>query len=360
MALQVVKLDGDDYARGCAYGDATAEPLGRVLAMQQEMDSCREAARAYLPFIADHAPRTLDEMHGCADGAGVTFEDILAMVAGYERFMLSMAESPEKCTAFAAMGDATVDGNLICGQNNDEGVDSWLDGAADVLLLHIEPEGMQTLIYTHVGLPAYMGMNTSGLCVMWMTINNRDNGPGVPSVVLLRELMRHTSLDDAVDYLRRTPRACPNNFMMAHATDGISSVECSYQHWREVHSRTALCHANHILDEELGESCAMRGLSWHTTFARQARMDQLVNDHRGRIDVAAGCRMLRNRDDEHMSIRSTPGDKHGWATLASMVFHPAAGQMFVAEGWEADATFERYTFMPQPAGAEKGGKSLSP
>jgi hypothetical protein len=292
------------------------------------------------PFIERYAPETLRELEGFADGAGVERADVLRLTIGYDQFMARVA-APAKCTAFAAMGSATADGALLCGQNNDEGPE-WVEFELDHVARHVEPDGFETLIYTHAGMPAYMGLNAAGLCVLWLTILDRDTGPGVPTTVLLREVLRRRTLGAALQFLRETPRYCPNAFLLAHATDGLASLECSHRHFSERRSPVALCHANHVIHADYGGQCLLRGDPVHTTHARQARMERLVTEHHGRLDLAAAQRFLRSRADGKNSILSRAEDGFGWQTIASLVFRPAAGELWMAFGPEEEAEYHRY------------------
>ena len=62
------------------------------------------------------------------------------------------------------------------------------------------------LVYTHPGYPAYMGVNGAGLAVLWQYIDTGErNDAGVPTCVMLRELLAQTSLDAAVALLHAAP-----------------------------------------------------------------------------------------------------------------------------------------------------------
>ena len=75
----------------------------------------------------------------------------------------------------------------------------------------------KTLIYTHPGYPAYMGMNSHGLAVLWQYIDNgeRNLENGVPTVVLIREMLTKSTLTQAVTYLREVPHMIPNHFLLS-------------------------------------------------------------------------------------------------------------------------------------------------
>ena len=351
MSSRLVQASGSSFERGNIIGAAVRDRLIRTLGTQEYADQKRgekslhdwlPAAKSFMPYIEDHAPETLLEMYGMAEGAGVSFDDILLLACAYEKLMGGGAEH---CTGFAAMGAATATGDLVCGQNNDEAIDAWSSGQADIVVHHIAPTGLETLIYTHPGIPAYMGMNSDGLCVLWMYIDNGERGPGVPTCIILRELLRRPSLDAAVSYLRDIPRAVPNNFILAHAADGICNVEYSTDQFHPVRSSDSLCHANHIMDSEMAAADVTAGLNGGTTRTRHACLAEQMSDNLGDIDVETARRMLSDHHQAPQLVCVHPTrDRPQSKTLASMVFHPAEGTRHIAFGNGCETPYEQYIF----------------
>ena len=126
-------------------------------------------------------------------------------------------------------------------------------GKFDVLLHHLDPSGLQTFIYTHPGIPAYMGMNSGGLCVLWMYIDDGKRQLGVPTNALICELLCRTTLEGALGYLERVPRTIPKNFLLAYLTDGLYNVELSPRQFYPLGDHEVLYHANHILGAGMAE-----------------------------------------------------------------------------------------------------------
>ena len=251
------------------------------------------------------------------------------------------------CTALGAAGDATVAGGVICGQNNDELMADWLGGAADVIVHHTAGDGLQTLIYTHAGVPAYMGMNSAGLCVTWMYIDDGERGAGLPTCVLIRELLTMRSVQEAVDYLERTPHAVPNAFLLGHPEGtvhggGVSLTAASAFAKGQASSGTP----NHILDPELATADRQASNPEATTFSRCERMGELLCGHRGGIDVraprSASCPTTAAR--HAICQHPKPDAEAPGKTLASMVFEPAAGTMHLAFGNGCEEPYTAYRF----------------
>merc|ERR1712202_83593 len=78
----------------------------------------------------------------------------------------------------------------------------WQGGSLDVVLrLQDSPSPLPSdtnrtpgaLIYTHPGIPAYMGINGAGISILWQYIDNGERADplssGVPTCVVLREIL---------------------------------------------------------------------------------------------------------------------------------------------------------------------------
>lgn len=343
---RLVRAAGSAAERGESIGAAASERIRALLEAQDREHRDRDgltlrdwlpAARRFAPLIHDHAPVTSAETAGMAAGAGLPVDDLLLLACAYEKYLgPAAAPTPETdghCTALGAAGEATVAGNVICGQNNDELIAGWLGGAADVIVHHTADDGLQTLLYTHAGVPAYMGMNSAGLCVTWMYIDNGERGAGLPTCVLIRELLTMRSLADAIGYVDRTPHAVPNAFLLGHP-QGLRTVEVFPHSRMRVREGTHLLwHANHILDPELAAADLQASNPDATTFIRCERMGELLCEHRGRIDVGAAQRFLSDHGSRHAICQhAKPQAEAPGKTLASMVFEPAAGTMHLAFG----------------------------
>jgi len=75
-----------------------------------------EWTRQQQPAVETIAPHWIDELQGLAHGAGIHFDEALAL-----QLRPGAGGLPEGCTSFAAVGSATTDRQTICGQNRDLG-----------------------------------------------------------------------------------------------------------------------------------------------------------------------------------------------------------------------------------------------
>ncbi|MHC4562837.1 MAG: C45 family autoproteolytic acyltransferase/hydrolase [Planctomycetota bacterium] len=363
MNTQLIIAEGDAFERGRIVGEACAESIRRMYELQDWMNNLDHTgklrewlprAKAVLPLIEKHAPVSLAEMQGTAEGAGVPFEDVLLLTCAYDKSFLYWSEkakaekSPAEktpaektpadqggCTSMAAF---TPEG-LICAENNDERPWEWDDAKQDVVLHLIDDDGLETLTYTHPGIPACMGMNSAGLVLMWMYIDNGDRADGLPSCVMPREALTKRTLEEAVDYLRSIPHTMPNSFLLAHETDGICSVEAAPSAFGAAYSDTYFTHANVIYESELFRPDDSGQPKPPELGQRDCRMAELVNSRYPNITVEDAKGFITDSQD----IDHEKGINNEW-TLSSMVFHPRAGQMHIAVGMGLERKFETVGF----------------
>jgi isopenicillin-N N-acyltransferase-like protein len=198
-----VRVSGSAHERGRQYGQQAAVRVRRsidayagVIAHYAQWDWARVRVEAlrYVPAIEDFGPSYVEEIRGIAAGAGVPFEDVMAinvrtevMYAAKARNAAAVLPRTLECTAFAAVPS---DGRpVLVGQNWD-----WKTHAFETtVVLECEPDdGPRFVTAVEAGLLAKTGFNEHGLGVATNALaSDRDLGePGVPYHVLLRALPR--------------------------------------------------------------------------------------------------------------------------------------------------------------------------
>jgi hypothetical protein len=343
---------GDSYQRGALIGKNWKPAIIAILKSIENAALLKDGrtlhqwlprAKSFLPFIREYAPGTLEEMEGMAAGCDLPFDDILMLACAYEKWMTS--EASEHCTAFAAMGDVSKTAELVCGQNNDECLHHWAAGQLDGVIHHRNDSGMETLIYTHPGIPAYMGMNSAGLCLLWMAIDNGERSSGLPTNILIREALRRATLKEAIEYIKKVPKTVPNSYLLAHPKDGICSIECSPSFFCPEYSDIVLYHANHILNNEMAQSDLKKNDPACSTISRFAAMESLIDKYHGQIDTSIAKKILSDHTRYPASICAHPRPNAIYLkTLASMVFHPNSGTMEIAFGNGCELPYQTYSF----------------
>lgn len=348
MIHRYIKVKGSAFERGTQIGELLKMQIETNLSSQKlfYQDSPEIAAKwldkaqIYLKYTEKFAPQVMEEMKGVAKGSGLDFQEILYLYTVYERSFFDDLIS-DKCTSFAAKGNATSDGSVICGQTNDERLDEYRS-EVDCVVHHVDSKtDVETLIYSHPGIPAYMGMNNYGLAVMWTYIDNGQRQEGLPTAGIIRELLNKKNIKEARDYLHTIPHAVPNQFSLSHAKDGIASLECFPNKIYEHEPADVMIHANHnsiALDEpEEGGS--------KTSHSRFDAMTAIVNENIGIIDAELGKQFLANHRHFPKSVCNHPSPEHPLSkSLASMVFDLGKGEMHLAFGNACEQPFHTYRF----------------
>lgn len=352
MSFRYLIVSGNSYERGQTIGKSWRDRIVTILKSLENATLAQDGktlhqwlpqAKTFLPIIREFAPITLEEMQGMANGSGLPFDDILLLSCAYEKYF--QVHASEHCTAFAAMNEASKNSDLICGENNDESLHHWAAGLLDGVVHHHHKSGMETLVYTHPGIPAYIGMNSAGLCLLWMAIDNGERSSGLPTNILIREALNYTTLKSAVEYIEKSPKTVPNSYLLAHPEDGICSIECSTSFFCPVYSNDVIYHANNIVDKKMAINDKKLDDPASSTISRFQAMGSLIEKYNGIIDMSVAKKMLSDHTRFPESICAHPRPNAIYAkTLASMVFHPANGSMEIAFGNGCEVPYEIYSF----------------
>jgi len=214
---RVLHLAGTPEEMGCQHGrllkEAVAANCTHLLAGDGKgLDPLwRGLAGGILNavFRGQVPDRFLREMKGLADGAGLSFDSVLACNLIPELF---------HCSGFALLSKATATGDLYHGRVLDYGVDLRLQDHA-VLIIQ-EPEGRQPFVnVSYAGfIGSVTGMNTAGISIGEMGGGGVGQWRGVPMSLLVRTVLEDArSLRQAVAVFKDNPRTCEYYYVIADA-----------------------------------------------------------------------------------------------------------------------------------------------
>jgi isopenicillin-N N-acyltransferase-like protein len=142
-----VRVQGKPRERGRQYGEQARERVGRSIAAYRDVfrhyagwswSKVTREARRYEEHIAAYGAAYLEELRGIADGAGVAFEDVLAINTRTEVMFAARARdaarvsarAPGECSAFCVLPEASADAHTLIGQNWD-----WLLHCYDTVVV---------------------------------------------------------------------------------------------------------------------------------------------------------------------------------------------------------------------------------
>ncbi len=356
MYKRLYRVEGNAYERGKQAGEQMNEQMkanynNQVTFYKNQgydyADWEAIAERHYVPILEKWAPEVLDEVRGMADGSDLSFAQVLAMTTAYEKsFAVDTVADKHvdgKCTSFLATGEATKGGQTVIGQTNDEDLIEWIY-QLDVVVHHVDPEtGKEQLIYTHPGVPAYMGMNNDGVAVLWTYIDNgklNEEG-GVPTCVIIRHLLECSSTEEAVNYLQTIPHDIPNEFGIGDKSGDVAQVECFPNAVYVQRGLPTMAHTNHnrFSDPEPEETVSA------TTFDRCELMEEQLKENYGNIDADVAKEFFKCHDRFPNGICVHPcADRPYRKTFAAQVYELEAGKMHITFGNACEHPYMTYEF----------------
>ncbi|HEX7899758.1 MAG TPA: C45 family peptidase [Planctomycetota bacterium] len=180
--------------------------------------ACAKAIRAYSPEI-------IEEMEGMAEGAGLSLEALTVSNLHEELYHKGVLPQTPHCTAIAAGPPETTDGHTYVGQTWD-----WMPSVYGMSrMLHWKrTEGPSVLSYAYPGLWAGAGLNSAGIGHAWTSAGfGLGAGPaiGIPSYVLIAQLLYQKTLKDVVEEARRAGHAGWFTFVMANGEGNLLNLE---------------------------------------------------------------------------------------------------------------------------------------
>ena len=325
----VYRARGTHREMGRQHGEQAARQIKAQVEMMfrgQKLprEEFRRLAARFQPMFDRYCPHLLEEMRGLAEGAGVAFEDAMACSIRGE---LGSARG-EGCTAYAIGPRGAADRHVIAGQNADIGPDI----ITQAYVLHLQPQGKpDVLIWTFGGMLGYNGMNSAGVAHF---SNALGGGPrsqfGMPEYVYERMMLECSSLEQAIDVLRKLPLASNENFMMCDGKGNIADVEATSAGPEIIRDQGAgyLVHTNHFLCQRYATAENLKR-SLADSFPRLARLDALIKARYGSIKVDDVKQFLSDHSGQPTSICR---HETRMITVASMISEPVRRRMHVALG----------------------------
>jgi len=334
----LVEVQGPAYEMGRQHGEQAAELVGSYLRLIERLTGqprdvlCRNAMR-FLPYIRALSGPFVDEVHGLADGARISFEEaMLCQVRG------EAAQAWEGCTAFALRGQATKGGNVLVGQNQDLAPEF----SEVSIMLRVRPSDgrPRALMYTFAGQLGYFGMNEHGVTNYANAVYDFKWQPGLNHYPLKRAILEQHSVQESIDLVRRQRVCSAANIVTSDGQGQIADIECRPEGMALYAGEhpDAIVHTNHYLTEEFRP---LETGSLPDSFARHRRLSELIRQNWGRITVELLQEMLADHQGDPAGIcRHGAGGMH---TTSGHIAEPQKGLLHVRRGHGCLGSWETYT-----------------
>ena len=315
--LRVVRVEGDATARGRRAGEALGDLVARSLAFYREylggrnadLEPFRRAAETVLP---EH----IAWLDSFAAGAEVSRAELFAVNALEE---LEQLAPVERCSTFAAFGE----GCTLLAHN-----EMWLEGdRGNVAVVVEQPDDGPAIASPTVAccLPA-VGLNAHRLAFGVDSLTARDDGVGVPRVLVSRHVLDAADRADAIRRASLPGRAGGYAYVVA-APGQAFTIETTAAQAATLDGPAP--HTNHYLASEL-EPLGDEGSE--SSAARYAHLSGLLRERPPRTPDDAMA-ILR----DHACNPTPDGDS---VVVFSMVCEVESGRMWVAPGHPAETPYE--------------------
>lgn len=305
--LKITDIHGTARACGEAYGEAF-EPLIMGFCKQEIAPDVQKVryARACWKHIQKHAPVSAEFLQGEARGAHLALDHAVLLSLHEEIY-----HEPH-CTAFVSSRHASRAGKTIAAMNWDWGTNLYPWPG----LLRLSIKGSpRAALYHYPGLWACAGVNDAGLALTWTGggyLPKVAPVVGVPTYVLIAEVMRRRSVDEALAYLKPIKIAGCFLFFLADATGAVAIVEGAAGKMVVDRSDAVMLRGNHYTCPAIVK-CSKQSKKIDrkttTTMQRYGRMTQLVEKYRGAIDAATAKKMLTDRGSPWPWVHQFPAER---------------------------------------------------
>jgi isopenicillin-N N-acyltransferase-like protein len=206
-------------------------------------EGARIHAHKYLPFAQAHYPQYVQEMIGIAEGANVSFDEVV--VVNTIEALTDDALQLTHCTSFAVNDDHTANGHVLLAHNED-----WVpEDENDVFIVHATPKNECPFLAMSYGcLLPNVGFNAYGIAQLCDSVYPNDSGIGIQRIVVARAVLASERLDKAIHYMLTAQRAAGYNHLLAHESGELYSVEVSARHFAILYGEEGyIVHTNHYL-----------------------------------------------------------------------------------------------------------------
>jgi isopenicillin-N N-acyltransferase-like protein len=341
-SLFLLELTGTPYDRGEKYGVHFARLIARMIEEQfykqfegsVTKDELIRRAKRYAPFIESYSPEIAEELHGMADGSGRSYEEIVMVNALEER------DAFRGCTAFAATGAATKNGKTYLGQNWDGLESEWWGGEGSIVFTVKRKEGVDILDYTNPGILASAGVNSKGIGICWNTVPRLELKVGVPTYIIVAEVLKQKTIGDALNAVIRAERAGCFNLVIADETE-LYNVEATPSDVDIAYNDEYIAHANHFVSQKFysKQTIPNSDIGMASTIVRHNRMNTLLKHKVGEIDLEFCEKILKDHVNYPASICRHPD---AGLTLDSWVIAPVQKEFWIAHGPPCEHDFEKH------------------
>jgi len=351
--LKRFEFSGEPYERGYSYGETCREKISRFLkesfydafmlgkTSEASKEQMLKFAKRYTPYIEDYSPEIYEQMKGIAYGSGKTLEEITLIFLHEESSILGEKELMRHCTVIAATGPATISGETYISQTWDESYEDFWEGDKPILLYEKRKSGPDILAWAYPGLLANAGMNSEGLSITWTSTPRAPYEIGVPTYVIIAEILKRKSIDEALAAIINAKRAGSFKLTLADRNGEIYIVEATPRHHHIIYVDDFYGYHGDFESSDIRKEIPPHKVDVPIFVVPANRVRKLLRMAHGKLDM----NVIRNiLCDQYICCH--PTQKEGrWTdfiTWASWIMVPSKCEWWIAHGPPCQNELKKY------------------
>jgi isopenicillin-N N-acyltransferase like protein len=352
MPPPLVEVSGSHREMGQQIGEACCEQVQRSVAnahslIEQSYDTveltwegAKIQSRKYLPFAEESYGQYVDELRGIAEGANVSFDDV--MVVNAMEAVTMDALHLTRCTSFAVNETRTADGHVLVAHNED-----WVpEDENNVYVISARPtDEPPFLAMTYGALLPNVGFNAYGIAQLIDSVYPNDSRLGIPRLVVARAVLASRRISGALGRTLISHRAAGYNHLIVHESGEMYSIEVSARRFEILHGTDGyIAHTNHYLSQTMKE-IEKDPEELISSRVRYFRANRLLREN-----SAHSIKSLQAIQKDHVNLPNSicnhnivgidPMDRE--STITALVIDLTAREMHIAWGNPCQNTYHTY------------------
>jgi len=318
--IPVIQVKGTYYDMGVQHGQQTQKLVQENVQFTWNMltNSLAETRSAIIRDLSAYGERIKSfhpgfakEMEGIADGAAVSYEDIL-LLNTQMNLLMRRAVQEHACSAFAAWGAATKHGVILTGHNDDG---PRFRDQFQVLLDARPEEGHRFCVPLMPGSIGFHTMvNETGLCAFG---NFLEKGPqpvetrvGIPMRTIFRYLAQfEDNVESAIQLIRNTDCGVATTALLIDRSPDAAILHVTPRKISEIRSHEGdyLVVTNHALVDDVKPYLVLQE-NPSSSHYRFNSLSRTVKANLSKIDLKTGCTMLSSHFDPSVGRENPSGN----------------------------------------------------
>lgn len=363
--IPVIEISGSPYEMGYQHGSKYRDQILNLVekafkwfedyAKENNVNLSKERVLTFsnksLPYAEEYAPDLLKEIHGIAEGAKVSFEELFCFNCWLDNIdfidpkiaanLLPVNIRSSGCTTCAVSGKATSNKEIFVAQNFDL-YPFFQDG---MVLLKVKSKTKakpDLLIFTIAGQIGFAGQNNAGISLVMNKLFCTDIKPGVPYTFIARKILESKRIGDAIETIISAKRLSGNNYVLSDANGELYDIETTATDYEVIYGlKGYIGRSNHYLIERLKlyERKPIPG----DYVVRWGRINKLLVESYGQLTLETLQRFLKDHVNcprsicRHYSSSEEPGK-----TISSIILEPKERRAWYTNGNPCENEYVEY------------------